>query len=326
MATLVTGGTGFVGSNVVKVLAQRGHDVVSLDIAPPDAMVHKYLDPWKDTVSWVQADILNRDTLKEAAASHDIQKIVHAAVYTGTRADIEKMDSHRVVDINTRGTLNLLDLARQLSVKRFLYVSSGGVYAGERLANEPLREDMALFPINLYDITKYACEMLTKRYGDLHGFGTVSVRLSAPYGPMERVTGHRAVMSQVYDWTGRALRGETDRFLKGHAGPGFHLCDGYCHGHLHRCWTLPTLKHNIYNIGRGRKVSLSEVIAAMKRAYPTVKFADSEAAADETSAPKSGRGPMDISRLRELGYEPEHDIEAGLREYFAWRKEFSYTD
>ena len=65
MATLVTGGTGFVGSNVVKVLAQRGHDVVSLDIAPPDAMVHKYLNPWKDKVAWVRADILNRDTLKE---------------------------------------------------------------------------------------------------------------------------------------------------------------------------------------------------------------------------------------------------------------------
>ena len=325
MATLVTGGTGFVGSNVVKVLAQRGHDVVSLDIAPPDDMVHKYLDPWKDTVSWVQADILDGETLKEVAASHDIQKIVHAAVYTGTRADIEKMDSHRVVDINTRGTLNLLDLARQLSVKRFLYVSSGGVYAGERLANEPLREDMSLFPINLYDITKYACEMLTKRYGDLHGFGTVSVRLSAPYGPMERVTGHRAVMSQVYDWTGRALRGEVidssrvtpDRDFTYVMDTATAICT---------VLDAPTLRHNIYNIGRGRKVSLSEVIAAMKRAYPTVKFADSEAAADETSAPKYGRGPMDISRLRELGYEPEHDIEAGLREYFAWRKEFSYTD
>ena len=325
MATLVTGGTGFVGSNVVKVLAQRGHDVVSLDIAPPDAMVHKYLNPWKDKVSWVRADILNRDTLEEVAATHDIQKIVHAAVYTGTRADIEKMDSHRVVDINTRGTLNLLDLARQLSVKRFLYVSSGGVYAGERLPNEPLREDMSLFPINLYDITKYACEMLTKRYGDLHGFGTVSVRLSAPYGPMERVTGHRAVMSQVYDWTGRALRGEVidssrvtpDRDFTYVMDTATAICT---------VLDAPTLKHNIYNIGRGRKVSLSEVIAAMKRAYPKVKFADSEAAADETSAPKSGRGPMDISRLRELGYEPEHDIEAGLRKYFAWRKEFSYTD
>ena len=325
MATLVTGGTGFVGCNVVKVLAQCGHDVVSLDIAPPDDMVYKYLDPWKSKVAWVQADILDGETLEDVAASHDIQKIVHAAVYTGTRPDIEKMDSHRVVDINTRGTLNLLDLARRLSVKRFLYVSSGGVYAGKRLANQPLMEDMPLFPINLYDITKYACEMLTKRYGDLHGFGTVSVRLSAPYGPMERVTGHRAVMSLVYDWTGRALRGEAIDFSRITPDRDFtYVLDTA----TAICTVLdaPALNHNIYNIGRGRKVSLSEMTTAMKRVYPTVKFTETEAATEQTQAPKYGRGPMDISRLRELGYVPEHDIEAGLREYIEWRKEFSFTD
>ena len=77
---------------------------------------------------------------------------------------------------------------------------------------------MALFPINLYDITKYACEMLSERYGNLHGFETVSVRLSSPYGPMERVTGHRAVMSQVYEWTGSAMRDEAIDFSRRHAG------------------------------------------------------------------------------------------------------------
>ena len=167
----------------------------------------------------MEGDILNRQTLSEAARrTQDIDKIIHAAVYTGTRPDVEKADSHRIVDINTRGTLNLLDLARQLSVKRFVYVSSGGVYAGKRLAGVPLREDMALFPINLYDITKYACEMLSERYGNLHGFETASVRLSAPYGPMERVTGHRAVMSQVYEWTGKRYEGRGNRLLPHHAG------------------------------------------------------------------------------------------------------------
>ena len=73
---------------------------------------------------------------------------------------------------------------------------------------------MALFPINLYDITKYACEMLSERYGNIHGFETVSVRLSSPYGPMERVTGHRAVMSQVYEWTGSAVRDEAIDFSR----------------------------------------------------------------------------------------------------------------
>ncbi len=325
MATLVTGGTGFVGCNIVRVLAARGHQVISLDIAPPDDMVRKYLDPWKGKVTWIQSDILDRSALEEVAASHDIEKIVHAAVYTGTRADIEKSNSHRVVDINISGTINVLDTARRLSVKRFLYVSSGGVYAGKRLADEPLREEMALFPINLYDISKYACEMLTKRYGDLHGFNTVSVRLSSPYGPMERVTGHRAVMSLVYDWTGRALRSEPIDLSRTTPDRDYtYVLDTATA--IATVLDAPSLNHGVYNIGRGRKVTLDEMTTAMKQVYPAVKFIEPSPEVQKAPAPRYGRGPMDISRLRELGYAPEHDIAAGLREYIAWREEFSFRD
>ena len=85
MATMVTGGTGFVGSNIVKVLAQQGHEVVSVDIAPPDEMVRCYTADVAGRIAWVQGDILNRQTLSEAASGRNIDKIIHAAVYTGTR-------------------------------------------------------------------------------------------------------------------------------------------------------------------------------------------------------------------------------------------------
>ena len=325
MATLVTGGTGFVGSNIVKVLAQQGHDVVSVDIAPPNDMVRRYTAEVADRIAWVEGDILNRETLAKAVEGRAIDKIIHAAVYTGTRADVEKDDSHRIVDINTRGTLNLLDLARRLSVKRFVYVSSGGVYAGKRLANEPLREDMALFPINLYDITKYACEMLSERYGELHGFETVSVRLSAPYGPMERVTGHRAVMSQVYEWTGKAMRGESIDFSRDTPDRDFtYVLDTA--GAITAVLDAPSLKHQIYNIGRGRKVTIGEMIDAMQRVCPSVTFTGSRDAVEQAPPPKYGRGPMDVSRLTDLGFVASHDIEMGLRKYMAWRTEFGFRD
>ena len=80
------------------------------------------------------------------------------------------------------------------------------IYLGS-LSRHPLNEDAPPVPLNLYGITKYASELLTQRYGELHGISTASVRLSTPYGPMERVTGHRAVMSVFYQWTGQALRG-----------------------------------------------------------------------------------------------------------------------
>lgn len=112
MATLVTGGTGFVASNIVRALAEQGHDVVSLDVAPPHDLVNRYWEPWKANIAWVQGDILNPADLQRVGRAHRIDKIVHAAVYTGIREDIERSDSRRIVDMNLAGTANLLDLAR----------------------------------------------------------------------------------------------------------------------------------------------------------------------------------------------------------------------
>ena len=210
MATLVTGGTGFVGSNIVKTLAQRGHEVVCFDLRPPDALVQRYFETYADRVTHVQGNILNMADLERAVSNHNVTKIVHAAVFTGIRPDIETEQSRSIVDINVTGTANLLDLARGLSIERFLYVSSGSVYGEGRSINEALHEDIILYPRSLYASTKYASELLTRRYGELHNFPTVSVRLSSPYGPMERVTGHRAIMS-AHCTNGLATRSEESR-------------------------------------------------------------------------------------------------------------------
>ena len=106
MATIVTGGTGFVASNVVRELASSGHEVVSIDIKAPDDMVRRYVEPWASNVTWATADILDPDALERAVDGHDITKIVHAAVYTAIRDDIERDDSRRIVDINVAGTAN----------------------------------------------------------------------------------------------------------------------------------------------------------------------------------------------------------------------------
>ena len=320
MATLVTGGTGFVASNVVKTLAQRGHEVVCFDLVAPDTLVRSYIAPWAERVTFIQGDILNAGDLGRAAADHDITKIVHAAVFTGIRPDIEKDRSRSIVDINLVGTANLLDLARGLSLQRFVYVSSGSVYGEERSVGEALTEEAVVFPRTLYAATKYTSELLSRRYGELHGFQAVSARLSSPYGPMERVTGHRVVMSPLYQWTGNLVRNEPIRVSDRTMGRDFtyvaDIAAGICH-----VLDAPSPSYDVYNISAGRWVTLDETIVALQELRPSLQVVEDPAAEFAVLRPESVRGVMDASRLREdLGFTADFDLTSGLREYLRWRE------
>ena len=169
MATLVTGGTGFVGSNIVKALAQRGRKIICFDLAPPNDLVKKYLEPWAEQMVFIQGDILDKSNL-EQLASHDITHIVHAAVFTGVLSEVEVSRSYSIVAINVMGTTNMLELACRLPTERFLYVSSGSVYGEGQDPIEVLYEDSPLNPRSLYGATKYTSELLTRRYGGVTRF------------------------------------------------------------------------------------------------------------------------------------------------------------
>ena len=326
MFTLVTGGTGFVGSNIVKTLAQRGHQVVCFDQVPPDRLVKAYHSANSSSITYAQGDILDPGDLERAVAGRQITKIVHAAVFTGLRHDIERDRSRSIVDINVTGTANLLSLAMGLNLERFLYVSSGSVY-GEGL--DPagvLHEENHLYPRTLYALTKYASELLTRRFGELHGFPAVSTRLSAPYGPLERVTGHRAIMSVFYEWTRDAVRGNPIRIGDRAAGRDYtyvaDTTEAVC-----SILDAPSLTYSEYNVSSGNVHTLEEIALALKEVRPSVQIIDDPTYEVRSLRPDAARGPMDTTRLREdLGFEPAYDLVSGIREYLAWREASGFRD
>ncbi|MBI4200679.1 MAG: SDR family NAD(P)-dependent oxidoreductase [Chloroflexi bacterium] len=320
MATLVTGGNGFIGSNVVKLLAERGHQVISLDIAEPDNLVHRYLEPLIYRVVWVQADILDAAALERAVTGYRLDRIVHAAVYTAVQEDLERAESRRIIDINLVGTANLLEVARKSSARRFVYISSGGVYGTGRSPSEPLKEDTPLDPDSLYGITKYASELITRRYGALHRLETASIRLSGPYGPMERVTGHRAAMSSMYHWTAQAVRGEPVEIApRGTSGDLTYVLD-IANG-IATILDAPALHYRVYNLSSGRIVSLGELREAFRAAVPAVKIALPSPGREDATGFGYGRGPLDTTRIRtDLGFAPRYDLASGVREYINWRR------
>ena len=320
MTTLVTGGTGFVGSNIVRSLAQRGHSVICLDLVAADAMVRGYLESWMSRVTFVQGDILDEEDV-ERAASSGIDKIVHAAVFTGILPEVERVRSRSIVDINLMGTTNLLELARRLSVDRFIYVSSGSVYGDAPGLDEVLHEDTPPNPRSLYAIGKYTSELLTRRYGELHGFQTASVRLGGPYGPMERVTGHRANQSLLKEWTGNVVRGEPIEVGDRGAGRSFTYVDDIAQG-ICAVLDAPTLSYDVYNNSSAEWTTIAEVVAVLQELRPDLRTTD---VAEKDLSGRASR--MDVTRMEDdVGFVARFDLATGLRDYLAWRDATDFTE
>ena len=312
MPILVTGGTGFVASNIIRTLAEQGEQIISFDVNPPSDLLRAYIKPWADRVTFIQGDLLKQDEL-EGVLDHDIKRIVHAAVFTGLFPNIEAGRSKDIIAINVMGTTNLLEVARKLSVQRFLYVSSVAVY-GNYQSDKILTEESMPLPRTLYAVTKYASELLTRRYGELHDFPTVSVRLGSPYGPMEQITSHRANQSLLKEWTGNIICGEPievgDRSAKRVFSYVRDIAGGIC-----AVLTVSSLSHDIYNISTGEQKSLEEIIEVLFDLYPELQIIDKPM----TGHPQIGNILETQRFMSDVGYRPRYDLRSGLQEYMAWR-------
>ena len=213
-----------------------------------------------------------------------------------------------------------------MSPERFLYISSGAVYGDDRSPDEALSESSDLRPHNLYASTKYTSELITRTYGELYGFSTASVRLSSPYGPMERVTGHRALMSVFYEQTGNVVRGEPLQTGDRSSGRDYtYVADtvaGIC-----SVVDATSLPHDVYNISCGRWTTPADVLTALQRLRPSLTIADDPGQEPAILRASGVRGPMDVTRIREdLGFTAKFDLAAGLEAYLRWREDFRLLD
>ncbi len=326
MVTLVTGGTGFVGSNIVRELASRGHEVVSLDVSPADDLNLRYLGDLQSRVTFVAGSILNPSDLESLRQSYDIEKIVHAAVFTVNRVDLETARSRDIVDINVTGTANMLEMARHIGPQRFIYISSGSMYGMTRGPDQYFNEDDPSKADTLYGITKAASEAITQRYGELHGWETASLRLSTPYGPMERVTGHRDNMSIPHQWTGRLVRGEPIAIEDSDAGRDFTYVLDIASG-IATVVDAPDLPHDRYNITNGVWVTGQQIQDTLKELYPDAILLEQGAEPVSNVSTSPARGPLSGYRLwRDFGWTPKYDLAAGLSHYVQWRRDSGFMD
>lgn len=320
---LITGGSGFVASNIVQRFAASGHDVVSADITPPDDVMLSTLGDLSQRIEFATGDLRDADFVAKLDHNGPFERIVHAAVVTAVDPVFEAQEIARTVDINVMTTVRLLELARNTpDFQRFIYVSSSGLYVAPPNQLDPIHETQAPHLGATYAITKFTSEQMTRRYGELFGFEAAAVRIGGPFGPMDHKTWARVHRNVVCDIVDHALRGEP--IIATQAGLDFARDWTYV-GEIARgieaLTTTPTLRHSLYNLSSGQNRSIQEIVDITAEYLPgtQLQVCDDLADANINLITAQPRGPLSIERIQaDTGFTPEVDLREGIRRFIDW--------
>jgi len=311
VVVLVTGGSGFIGSAVVRKLAQRGDEVVAVDVGQSPA-VAELVEAQPKTVSFAPVDLTEWAQMAQVIKRVRPQAIVHCAAIVGVLNSVSAPIA--TMRVNVEGSLNLLEAMRLFDVLRMVHISSEEVYGP--FDAEIIDETHPARPLKPYGISKYAVEQLSRDYVRTHGLDILHARTCWVYGPrLPRPRVPKILIDAIIDRRPCHL----DR------GADFRVD----HVHVDDCveGILKVLDHrqhryDVYNIATGAAPSLGEIVEILKDLAPeaelsvgpgTYEFAKGLAAVK--------KGALDITRARsEIGYEPRHDIRSGLAAYLDWRR------
>jgi UDP-glucose 4-epimerase len=193
MKAFVTGGAGFIGSNLVDALLARGDEVIVVDDLSTGR--RENLEPGLAAgATLVEADIRDRAALEELAGRERPEAIFHLAAQIDVRKSIA--DPAFDASINVGGTANVLEAARAAEARRLVFSSTGGAIYGEGDGQQlPLTEDAPLAPEAPYGQSKHAGEGYLALYERLYGLSTVPLRLGNVYGPRQDPLGEAGVIA-----------------------------------------------------------------------------------------------------------------------------------
>jgi UDP-glucose 4-epimerase len=327
MHLLVTGGSGFVMSHVMRQWVQRGagYRVTSIDVFPADEQLSRFLEPYAGQVRLIEGSVTQQAFWEREMRELAPDYFIHGAAMTPNRGLSEKSGARTVVEVNVQGVLNALEWARNCaSLKRMLHVSTGSVY-GDDGPDGPLPEEgfEMRSPDSLYPITKRAGELLALRYRELFDLPLAVCRLSSIYGPMDRWTPGRDFQCLPNLIAQRALRGEPIR-VAGAEAVGDWLQVGDVARAMLALIDSTAAQPVIFNIAYGEAVSIRELIETVAALVPGTSWQESTPdKADIVGHPDKRRGAWgayDNSRLRALGWSPTPLADA-FAQYLDWLRQ-----
>ena len=308
MRYMVTGGAGFIGSNTVDELVQRGHSVVVLDDLSSGK--EENLSGVCNKITLVKSSVTDIEAVREAM--HEAEYVLHLAARTSVPRSVkDPLETNR---INIEGTLNVLVAAKEKKVKRVVFAASSSAY-GET-PTLPKVETMQSQPISPYGVTKYVGELYGQAFLKCYGLETVSLRYFNIFGPRQDPSSpYSGVLAKFCS----AFLEHTQPvvFGDGQQTRDFTFVDNAVHANLLACET-PNLAGKVLNIGCGGRISLNEVLATLRK----ITGKALEAKYDPPREGDIRDSQADISQARAyLGYAPQVGFEEGLRLTFDWYRE-----
>jgi UDP-glucose 4-epimerase len=312
MRALVTGGAGFIGSNLVDALLDRGDEVTVVDDVST-GRVENLDGARRRGITFYEADIRDAGRLHDifAAAPPDI--VFHLAAQIDVRKSIE--DPAWDAGINVVGTVNVLEAARQTGVGRVVNTSTGGAIYGD-VDTIPTPEATPPKPMAAYGQSKFCAEAYCGWYERLHGLSAVTLRYGNVYGPRQDPLGEAGVIAI---FCGKLISGERPVIY----GDGRQTRD-YTYVADVVAANLAAAQHpeahGVYNVGTGTEASVLEVLGSLRRAAGL----DDDELQPEFAPARLGelqRSALDVRRARaELGFDARYGLDDGLRSTLEWAR------
>jgi len=309
MKVMVTGGAGFIGSNLVASLLGHGHDVSVLDDFNDfyDPRIKRAnIEPARKSIQLYETDIRDEEAVRRIVKNGRFDTIIHLAARAGVRPSI--LEPKLYIDTNINGTFHLLEAAKQAGTGRFIFASSSSVYGVIRTV--PFTEEMCInATISPYAATKMAGEQLCSNYSHLYGMRSVCLRLFTVYGPRQRPD------LAIHKFAGSINAGMAiEQYGDGSTRRDYTYVDDIVQG-IEACLSYDGELCDTFNLGESETTTLSELIGHLERALG--KKANINRLPEQPGDVPLTYANIDKAR-RLLGYKPATKIATGIPKFVDW--------